>query len=101
MSKHGVNTLITSDSTKYNKDCKDFCCLRDGTLTGDYKYCNFSKLCQQSDIDANGQPVPIESHICPVVIPITNQIIEYEQYCTGMHDLRSLAERIEGDDKIS
>ncbi len=29
------------------KDCSDFCPLKDGTLKGDYKYCNLSQLCTQ------------------------------------------------------
>lgn len=100
MSKYDVNTLITSDSTKYNKDCKDFCCLQDG-LMGDYKYCNFSKLCRQVDFDVDGKAISMESHYCPVVDPKTNEVVEWDYYCTGKHDLRCHAEKTEGDDKAS
>jgi len=100
MNKYDVNTLITSDSTKYNKDCKDFCCLRDGTILGDSKYCDLSKFCIQADY-VNGVAVPMENHYCPVIDPKTNKVVEWDYYCTGKHDHRSYEERIDGDDKAS
>jgi hypothetical protein len=90
----------TSDSLKYKKDCSDFVCLNDGTIYRECRYCNHSTVCQQVDI-VKGKPVPMESHYCPVVDPVTNETVEWEYYCTGMHDIRHRDERKEGDDKIA
>ena len=91
--------MATSDSLNYKKNCKDFTCLNDGTITKEYKYCELSDRCRQVDI-VNGKVVPMESHYCPVVNPLTNEIVEWGYYCTGFHDHRPLVERKE-DDKIS
>lgn len=88
------------DYIKYRKDCKDFECLKDGTVYGEYKYCNLSRICRQVDI-VDGELVPMESHYCPVVDSKTGEVIEWEYYCTGIHDKRSRSERSDGDDKIS
>lgn len=100
MSNKSKSRTATSDSVKYKKDCPDFVCLEDGTMVRDCKYCNLSKLCQQVDI-VDGKPVPMESHKLALVDPVTLEILEEEYYCTGMHDKRSRAERIEGDEKVS
>lgn len=92
-------SMATSDSVRYKKDCKDFLCLNDGTITKDCKYCDLSRECRQIDI-VDGQPVPMESHYCPVVNPSTGEVVEWEYYCTGKHDIRPKKERIE-DDKVS
>jgi hypothetical protein len=84
-----------SDSIKYNKNCRDFQILDDGTIVGDYHYCNLSNYCRQIDI-TNGIPIPMESNYLPIFDPLTNEI-EWLNYCTGMYDLRSLKERIEDD----
>lgn len=91
--------ITSHDSIVYRKHCKDFVSLNDGTLMGEYKYCNLSRQCRQIDM-VDGSPVPMESHYCPVVDPRTGEVIEFEYYCTGMHDCRSRNERLE-DDKIS
>ncbi len=49
----------------------------------------------------NGKTVSMESHYCPVVNPLTNEIVEWEYYCTGMPDERSKDEKLDGDDKVS
>lgn len=90
----------TPDSLKYNKDCMDFTCLNDGTIYRECKYCDYSVECRQIDIK-NGNPVPMESHYCPVADPTTHEVVEWQYYCTGLHDTRSINERKEGDDKIS
>lgn len=89
----------TPDSIKYKKDCADFVCLEDGTITKECRYCNLSLHCQQVDVLDDGQPVPMESHYLPVY-DAKGGLQSHELFCTGMHDLRPLSERIE-DDKVS
>lgn len=89
----------TQDSIKYNKDCDDFQCLEDGTIVRECKYCNLSTMCRQVDVLPNGDTLPMEAHILPVYNE-KGKLIEHQLFCTGMHDLRSLKERIE-DDKVS
>lgn len=90
----------TIDSIKYCKNCKDFMCLDDGTIVGEHRYCNLSLQCRQVDVDLAGKSIPMESHILVILDPITGEELNQELFCTGMHDLRPLKERIE-DDKIS
>lgn len=85
----------TSDSIKYNKDCDDFIVLEDGTLIGEYKYCNHSSECRQVDFSFNAKAIPMESHYLPIIDIKTGEVIEHQYFCTGMHDLRPLKERIE------
>jgi len=92
--------MATSDSIKYYKQCKDFECLEDGTIYKECKYCNLSRQCRQVDI-VGGVTIPMESHYCPVVDPKTGEVVEWEYYCTGLHDDRTFNERSSGDDKIS
>ena len=89
----------TQDSIKYKKDCPDFVCLDDGTVMRECKYCNLSLMCRQVDIGMDGKPIPMESHYLPV-FNNEGQLVSHELFCTGMHDLRPLKERIE-DDKAS
>lgn len=86
----------TTDSERYGKDCLDFECLEDGTLTRECKYCNLSLVCRQIDI-INGRSVPMESHYLPVVDLTTGEVQEWQYFCTGMHDLRPYMERLEDD----
>jgi hypothetical protein len=89
----------TKDSVKYNKDCDDFQCLDDGTIMRECKYCNLSLVCRQTDILPNGTILPMEGHALPIYDKF-GTLIEHQLFCTGMHDLRPLKERIE-DDKVS
>ncbi len=89
----------TSDSIKYNKNCFDFQSLRDGTITGECKYCNLSLNCRQVDL-SGGNPIPMEANYLPIADPKTGEVIEHQLFCTGMWDLRPLKERLE-DDKVS
>lgn len=100
MSSNQKNRLATPDAIKYRKDCPDFICLNDGTIYRECRYCELSLKCRQVDI-VDGETVPMESHFCPVVDPVTNEIVTWEYYCTGMYDNRPLDERVSGDDKIS
>jgi len=90
----------TQDAIKYKKDCSDFICLNDATLTKDYRYCELSTQCRQVDVLPNGKSLPMEANYLPMVDTSTGEVVAQELYCTGMHDLRSLLERIE-DDKVS
>lgn len=89
----------TQDSIKYKKDCPDFVCLEDGTVTRECRYCNLSLVCRQVDILPNGDTIGMESHYLPVVGP-NGEITEWQYFCTGMHDFRPYVERLE-DDKAS
>lgn len=89
----------TQDAIKYNKDCDDFVCLEDGTITKECKYCNLSLVCRQVDILPNGKTVPMEGNVLPIYNE-KGELIEHAIFCTGMHDLRPLKERYE-DDKVS
>jgi len=100
MSNENQKKMYTADAIKYNKDCCDFTCLNDGTIYRECKYCNLSLQCQQVDM-VGTKPISMESHYCPVVDPTTQEIVEWEYYCTGKHDNRPLDERKDNDDKIS
>lgn len=89
----------TKDSIKYKKDCGDFQCLDDGTIMGECKYCNLSMICRQVDILPNGETIGMESHYLPIV-DAAGDVLEWQYFCTGMHDLRPYKERLE-DDKAS
>jgi hypothetical protein len=95
----GRKNKPTADAEKYKKDCADFECMLDGTMTGECKYCKWSLECQQIDYDDEGNVIPMEVHYLPLADE-TGQIMEHELFCTGMHDERSKKERIE-DDKVS
>lgn len=100
MSNEDQKNMATADALKYNKQCYDFICLNDGTIYRECKYCELSLQCRQVGI-VGQETVPMESHYCPVVNPKTQEIVEWEYYCTGKFDTRPLAERKDGDDKIS
>lgn len=90
----------TQDSIKYSKQCFDFCCMDDGSIVGEYKYCNLSLGCRQIDVLSNGDPVGMEAHYLPIIDPQTKEVICEQLFCTGMHDLRPYKERLT-DDKVS
>jgi len=79
----------TQDAIKYKKDCDDFVCLEDGTITRECRYCDLSLMCRQIDILPNGEAMPMEGNLLPVADE-TGAIIEHQIFCTGMYDLRSL-----------
>jgi len=89
----------TPDSIKYKKDCPDFVCLEDGTITKEYKYCNLSLQCRQVDIVTNCETFPMEANYLPVY-DAKGHLHSHELFCTGMHDIRSYIERLE-DDRVS
>ncbi len=89
----------THDAIKYNKDCQDFQCLEDGTITRECRYCNLSLECRQIDILSNGETVPMQANYLPVYDE-KGVLVEHQLFCTGIYDLRPLKERFE-DDKVS
>lgn len=89
----------TQDALKYKKDCQDFQCLEDGTIMRECRYCNLSNVCRQIDILFNGVTMPMEANLLPV-LDEKGELVEYQLFCTGMHDNRPLKERIE-DEKVS
>lgn len=90
----------TAASKKYKKHCYDFVCLNDGTVLGEPKYCQLSDECQQKDYDVTGKPIPMETHILPVLNSRTGEVVEHRLVCTGMLDVRPLNERRD-DDTVS
>lgn len=88
----------TLDSKVYKKDCCDFVCLEDGTIFRECRYCNLSFVCRQVDV-VDGKYVPMESHYLPIMDG-NGELVEYQLFCTGMHDKRPLMERLE-DDKVN
>jgi len=88
----------TPDAIKHNKECDDFQCLDDGTITKECNYCNLSLVCQQVDILPNGQTIDMEAHHMPIMDAETGQVFEWELYCTGMHRSTSIMEK---PDKVS
>lgn len=90
----------TRDAIKYDKDCGDFVCLEDGTITRECKYCNLSMACRQVDILPDGTTISMENHYLPILDPSNGSIIEWQYFCTGRHDYRPYKERLE-DDKVS
>lgn len=89
----------TQDSVKYNKDCGDFVCMEDGTITKECRYCNLSLQCKQVDVGLNGEFIPMEAHYLPVY-NANGEVVSNELFCTGKYDLRPYKERLE-DDKAS
>lgn len=94
-----INNNI-SDYIRFRKQCQDFKNLNDGTLTGEYRYCEHSLICRQIDVLADGKVMPMEAHYLPILDPITGEVVSHDLFCTGMHDLRPHKERM-FDDKIS
>jgi len=45
--------ILNIRGKKHGKDCSDWCPLKDGTSTGDTKYCDLSQLCTQLDMKSD------------------------------------------------
>ena len=56
------------------KDCASFVPIKDGTLAGDWKYCDLSFQCKQVGMRADS-----------VVVMMPDGNREYELLCTGNH----------------
>jgi len=71
------NILIKDeiDPIKRGKDCKDFCPLKDGTKTGDPKYCDLSFACKQ---------IGYRSDWVQIIDWKTDEVKDHDYLCTGM-----------------
>ena len=88
--------IPTEDSMKYRKNCTDFRCLKDGTLTGDERFCDRSFECEQTDF-IKGKKVNMKVGLLIIKDDSTGKIIEHVPYCTGKYDFRPAQERIFDD----
>ena len=95
-----IKQAISSDALKYRKDCMDFVRLEDGTIVGDYKYCNLSRRCLHVDV-VDGKVVPMLVNTLPIIDPVSGEHLENVDFCTGYHDKRSKLERFTPDEKVS
>ena len=93
-----MNKIIipTQDSIKYKKNCEDFRCLKDGTLTGDERFCGRSFECEQTGF-INGKKVNMLIGLLVLQDSVTGVVIEHIPYCTGMYDLRHVEEKMFDD----
>ena len=74
------NIIIPNKERNYNKSCKDFVPLKDGTLLGDIRYCNRSLECKQTD--AKGSGFISDWH---KFYNYETQEQEFDYFCTGMY----------------
>jgi hypothetical protein len=88
------NIIIPSKDRDYGKDCRDFCPLKDGTLTGDLKYCDRSLICKQTDVFACGYV----SHWYKFRNEETGEE-SFDYFCTGMYPKRDTDDKV--DKKVS
>ena len=90
----------TPDSVKYKKDCPDFICMDDGTLIRECKYCQLSTQCRQTGIKPDGTWANMKSDYLPIVDLETNEVMEWEYFCTGMFPEEGRNDVVD-DDKVS
>ena len=64
------------DPIKRGKDCPDFVPLKDGTLTGDGKYCDLSFQCKQ---------IGFWSEYVQIKDPQTLKLLEQDYLCRGVY----------------
>jgi len=65
------------DPLKRGKDCEDFVPLKDGTRTGDPKYCDRSLECRQMGMKSDR----IEMY------KVDGEFIECDYFCTGCYHI--------------
>ena len=63
------------DPIKRGKDCEDFCPMKDGTKTGDPKYCDLSLMCKQIGFKADW---------VQLVDWKTGEVKTHDYLCTGI-----------------
>ena len=83
-----MSNIIIPGEQKHNKDCADWCPLKDGTKTGDPKYCDLSTECRQIDMKTDWYQFRNE---------VTNTQ-DFDYFCTGMY---ATDENKRDDDEVS
>lgn len=72
------------EKSRKDKDCQDFIPLDDGTLTGDWRYCQRSFICQQMHPNEAGVLIGCISHHMMIIDPNDPEKGEmYAAFCTG------------------
>ena len=84
MSKIIIPGEPTEDSIKYKKDCPDFQCMEDGTITRECKYCQLSTDCRQTGKRPDGVWANMKNDYVPIMDLEEGMILEWEYFCTGM-----------------
>ena len=82
-----MSNIISLDK-KHNKDCPDWCSLKDGTKTGDPKYCDLSQLCKQWGMKADWYE--FFNH--------DTNTYDFDYFCTGFY---ATEENKRDDDEVS
>ena len=83
-----MSGLVNVNEKKHGKDCPDWCPLREGTRTGDTKYCDLSLACRQ---------VGMKSDYHRFFNHETGEY-EFDYFCTGMYVTE---ENKKDDDEVS
>ena len=73
----------TLEDSRKDKDCQDFTPLNDGTLTGDWRYCHLSFVCQQMHPNEAGILIGCISHHLMIVDPDDPTDEIFAAFCTG------------------
>jgi hypothetical protein len=72
-----------------DKNCSDFCPMKDGTIAGEKKYCDISFQCKQFGM---------KTEFVTAVDPKTGEVIFHDYLCTGQH---AIFEERSDDEKAS
>ncbi len=75
-----MSNLILSSNREHTKECVDWCPLKDGTMTGDPKYCDFSVECRQTDAVGKGYASDWYKYR-----DIATGEERFDYFCTGMY----------------
>lgn len=67
--------IFLPNELKHNKDCKDWCPLKDGTKVGDAKYCELSRQCRQIGMKSDWYHF-YDYESCE---------LSFDYFCTGMY----------------
>jgi len=82
-----MSNIITKEKTledsRKDKDCQDFIPLNDGTLVGDWRYCQRSLICQQMHPNEAGILIGCISHHLMVKDPFDPEDEIFAAFCTG------------------
>ena len=59
-----------------SKDCPDYCAMKDGTITGEKKYCELSFQCKQ---------LGMKSEFVTGLDPKTGEVVFHDYLCIGQY----------------